>query len=71
VPSPYHHPTPKLVPQSQSRKGAGRAAQVVECLSSKCKALSSNPSATKKKKKKRKKERKQLDQQDQEYPQTR
>jgi hypothetical protein len=35
-------------------------AQVVDCLSSKLKALNSNPSTTKKKKKERKKEKKPL-----------
>jgi hypothetical protein len=40
---------------------AGRVVQVVECLSSKCEFLSSNPSTIKKKKKKgRRKEKKYL-----------
>jgi hypothetical protein len=36
--------------QQQQQKKADRVAQVVECLSSKCESLSSNPSFAKKKK---------------------
>jgi hypothetical protein len=41
-----------------TQKRAGGVVQVLECLPSKCEALSSNPSTKKKKKRKRKKERK-------------
>jgi hypothetical protein len=46
---------PKIIKDNKNklkneRLGAGRVAQVVECLLSKHKALSSNSSATKKKK---------------------
>jgi hypothetical protein len=39
------------ISKKPSHKGAGGVAQVVECLPSKCKALSSNHSTSKKKKK--------------------
>jgi hypothetical protein len=38
-----------------TEKRAGRVAQVIECLPSKCETLSSNPSTIKKKKKKNRK----------------
>jgi hypothetical protein len=40
-----------------THKRAGGVAQVIECLPSKCEALSSNPSTEKKKKKGRERER--------------
>jgi hypothetical protein len=44
----------KQTPQLKHAKGAGRVAQVVDCLPSKCKVLSSNPSTAPPQKKKSK-----------------
>jgi hypothetical protein len=45
-----------LISINTKKLGADRVAQMVECLPSKCKALSSNPSTEKRKKKKKRKE---------------
>jgi hypothetical protein len=41
----------RLCPQNNDSEKSWEVADVIECLPSKCKALSSNPSTTKKKKK--------------------